>query len=50
MFWPIDTPTRRTTESAAASPKKVGTVVIATSPGDISVMAGDSQPRRTPLV
>ena len=33
MFWPNDTPTRRTTESDGGSPKNVGSVVRATIPG-----------------
>ena len=32
------------------SPKKVGSVVSATIPGGMAVIAGDSQPMRTPLV
>ena len=50
MFWPIDTPTRRTTESDCGSPKNVGSVVSATIPGGMLVIAGDSQPMRRPLV
>ncbi len=50
MFWPTETAKRRITESVAGSPRKVGIVVIATMPWGISVMAGDGQPTRKPLV